>query len=356
VAIARRSVLHPGGEVLAGDLHRTQIYAATGFLYTDPNGTQYTIGADGTLRSITDLNGNTLTVTAAGITSTSGLNVPFQRDSSGRITQITDPLGNAYQYAYDSNGNLASVRYPGLTVPLTYTYDPPHRLTGGTDPRGNAIPTTKFDTNGRLSSATHALGNTTSYSYNLNAPNNTTATTITYPPDASGNVGTATMVYESYGMLVSSTDPIERTTTNTYDTNHDLLSTTDPLGHTTSYTYDSNGNQTSVTDPPTPGSTNTTVSTTYNQYSEPTQTTAQLGNVQNITYDANYLPQMITDSVNGTPSVMQSFHYNSNGTKQANAIGTISPSRPTEQRRTPTIPWQSNQSNGPPWTADPLYL
>jgi RHS repeat-associated protein len=36
------------------------------------------------------------------------------------------------------------------------------------------------------------------------------------------------MVYDSYGMLLSSTDPPGNTTVNTYDVNHDLLSTTDP--------------------------------------------------------------------------------------------------------------------------------
>jgi RHS repeat-associated protein len=309
-----------------------QLYTPTGYIYTDPNGTQYLIGPTGSLQSITDLNGNTLTVTASGITSTSGLNVPFQRDSTGRITQITDPSGNVYQYAYDSNGNLASVTYPGLTKSLSYTYDPTHRLTGGTDARGNPIPTTSYDANGRLSSVTDALGNTTSYAYSTNSQNNTSTTTITYPADANGNVGTAQMVYDSYGMLLSSTNPLGNTTTNTYNANHNLLSTTDPLGHMTSYTYDSNGNQTSITYPPTPGSTNTTVSTTYNQYGGPTQRTDQLGNVQNVTYDANYLPQLITDAVSGSPTVIESFRYNSNGTKQADAIGydlTVAPNRAT---------------------------
>jgi RHS repeat-associated protein len=309
-----------------------QMYAPTGYIYTDPNGTQYAIGPNGTLQSIKDLNGNMLTVTAAGISSTSGLNVPFQRDAAGRITQITDPAGQIYQYAYDSNGNLASVTYPGLTQSLTYTYDPTHRLTGGTDARGNPIPTSAYDTSGRLSSVTDALGETTSYAYSTNSQNNTSTTTITYPPDANGNIGTAQMVYDSYGMLLSSTDPLGNTTTNTYDTNHNLLSTTDPLGHTTSYTYDSSGNQTSITYPQTPGSVNTTVSTAYNQYAEPTQRTDQLGNVQNVTYDANYLPQIISDTVNGSPAVLQSFHYNSNGTKQADAVGydlTVAPNRAT---------------------------
>jgi YD repeat-containing protein len=61
-----------------------------------------------------DLASNTLTVTPTGITASNGLSVPFVRDTQGLITKITDPLGNQYLYAYDTNGNLATVQYPGV--------------------------------------------------------------------------------------------------------------------------------------------------------------------------------------------------------------------------------------------------
>ena len=163
------------------------LYDPTGYIYTDPSGTQYLISASGNLQLIEDKNGNTLTITRNGITSSTGLSVPFVRDSSGRITEITDPQGNHYQYAYDGNGNLASVTYPNITQPSTYTYDSNHRYLSGTDFRGNALPTTAYygpsdtDTNGlplngRLKSVTDALSETTSYAYNLDT--NTTTITI----------------------------------------------------------------------------------------------------------------------------------------------------------------------------------
>lgn len=71
-----------------------------------------------------DVAGNLLTVTPAGITSSNGLSVPFVRDTQGRITQITDPLGNKYQYGYDANGNLTSVTYPQIATPAQYKYGP----------------------------------------------------------------------------------------------------------------------------------------------------------------------------------------------------------------------------------------
>src|SRR6266849_5040910 len=112
-------------------------YQPNGYVYTDPYGRVYTMGTDGSLQTLKDLNGNMLTVTAAGISSTNGLNVPFVRDTSGRITRITDTLGHQYNYSYDASGNLASVAYPGIAIPEQYTYDATHLLTSETDRRGN---------------------------------------------------------------------------------------------------------------------------------------------------------------------------------------------------------------------------
>jgi len=311
-------------------------FVPTQYVYTDPNGTQYNISANGNLQSITDRVGNSLTITPAGITSTTGLSVPFVRDTLGRITQITDPQGHVYQYAYDASGNLSTVTYPNTTLPSTYTYDVNHLYLSGTDFRNNPLPSSSYftatDTDasgnslaGRLKSVTDGLGETTGYAYNLA----TNTTTVTYPQDASGNVGTATLVYDNLGNLLSTTDPLNHTTTNTYDSNRNKLSVTDPLGHTTSFTYDPNGNQTSRTYPATSTSTNTTSTTVYNQYSEPTFATDELGNVRAFNYDGNYNPQSITDSL-GT---LSSFLYNADSTLAAGAVGydiTAQPSKASQ--------------------------
>jgi RHS repeat-associated protein len=321
-----------------------------GYIYTDATGTSYTMSALGNLQSIQDRTGNGLTITANGITSTTGLSVPFVRDSNNRITKITDPQGNIYQYGYDTNGNLTSVTYPGTAgtdgcsgaTPSTtteYTYHTEllfpynHLYKGGTDGRGCLLPTSTYfpagatDANGnplagKLASVTDSLGNTTSYSYLIGSdssgvPTDTSTTTITYPADANGNTGTETMTYDVYGMLLSSTDPLGNTTTNVYDANHNLISVTDPLGNKTTYTYDSNGNKTSSTYPATGTGHNTTSTTVYNQFSEPTQTTDELGNVRLFNYDVNFNPQTVTDSI-GT---LSSFLFNPNQTLQAGAIG-----------------------------------
>ncbi len=330
-----------------------------GYIYTDPNGTAYTISAAGSLQSIVDRSGNGLTITASGITSTTGLNVPFVRDAQNRITQITDPQGNIYSYGYDANGNLATVTYPATPgaatcanasatntsqynyhTELAFPYN--HYYAGGTDGRCNPLPVTAYydsttdggnsALDGRLLSVTDAFNNTTSYAYNLSTTStingvsvpNTGVTTITYPQDSAdgnGAVATSIMVYDSFGDLLTSTDPNGNTTTNAYDANHNLISVTDPLGNTSTYTYDANGNKTSSSYPATPTAANptpnTTSTTVYNQYSEPISTTDELGNTRTFNYDANYNPQSVTDSI-GT---LASFSFNPNQTLAAGAIG-----------------------------------
>lgn len=255
-------------------------FSPSQYLYTDPNGTQYSISANGNLQQITDRTGNALTITQAGISSSTGLSVPFTRDAVGRITQITDPQGNVYSYSYDVYGNLSSVTYPNTPQSSTYSYDSNHLYLSGTDFRSNPLPSTDYytasdaDPNGnpllgRLKSVTDATGKTTAYAYDLK----TNTTTITYPADASGSVGTSTLIYDNQGDLLTSTDPLGHTTTNAYDENRNLVSVTDPLGHTTSYGYDTNGNKVSTTYPQTTTSTNTTSTIVYNQYSEPITST-----------------------------------------------------------------------------------
>ena len=318
-------------------------YSPGGYVYTDPYGRVYTISSTGGLQSVQDVAGNAINITPGGITSTNGLNVPFVRDSQGRITQITDPLNQVYTYAYDSNGNLASVAYPVSPAhpsdpkPMAqYTYNATdtHLYAGGTDPQGNQLPTTTYDSNGRLQTVTlHPYSDPsgsdptksykTSYNYattpvTVNYPDGTTAsgltTTVTNPDNTA-----VTQVYDSYGMLLSSTDPLSNTTLNEYDAYHNLISVTDPLGHTNSYTYDSNGNKLSSTYPqPTPNNpVNTTSYTTYNAYSEPSGTTDELGNPRNFTYDSNFWPQLASDSIG--PVV--SFTFNANGTMASKAVG-----------------------------------
>jgi RHS repeat-associated protein len=283
-------------------------YQATGYQYTDPSGRVYTIDASGNLQAVQDLNGNTVSITPSGITSTSGLSVPFVRDASGRITQITDTAGNIYQYSYDANGNLASVKYPGIVTAAQYQYDPTHLLTQETDRNGHMAGTSVYYPDGKLKSVTDAVGNLTQYAYDTT----TNKTTVTNPDG-----GTVVTVADAYGMPLSVTDPLGRTTTYTYDANHNVLTQTDPLTKTTSYTYDANGFRTSTKDP-----LGNIARTTYNALGGPLTITDPLNQTRTVAYDSVFRPTTVTDSLGQLAAV--GYDNFGNATSLTDANGKVS--------------------------------
>lgn len=259
-------------------------YRPTTYTYTDPYGRVYTMTATGKMQSMRDLSGNVLTFSAAGITSSAGdLNVPFVRDTQGRITQITDPAGKTFRYGYDAEGDLSTVELPGVATPIRYTYEPGHYFRGASDPRGNTQASSTYHADGRLATVTDAAGNTTRYDYDVAA--NTSF--ITYPDG-----GVATFHYATNGLLLSETDPLGHTTTYTYDANRNKLTETNALQQTTTYTYDARGNVASVTDPA-----GKTRRWTYNQYGQTLTATDELGRTKTTKYDASFNPVSIEDSL-----------------------------------------------------------
>jgi RHS repeat-associated protein len=217
----------------------TGAYQPTTYTYTDPYGRTYVFGADGSMKSIKDLNGNVLTFTPSGITSSAGgVTIPFNRDAQGRITQITDLNGGIFNYGYAPSGDLVTVNKPGIATPVTYTYSTDHLLLSQTDPRGNSVSATYFP-DGRVQSTTDPLGNITQYSYDL-----ATNTTTTINPDG----GIIKQTNNSFGNPISITDPLNRTIAFTYDAQQNMLTRTNALGKTTTFTYDASGNVTSITD------------------------------------------------------------------------------------------------------------
>jgi RHS repeat-associated protein len=278
------------------------VYAAAGYKYRDPYGREYTLTPGGTLQSLKDLNGNELTLTASGITSSSGLNVPFVRDGQGRITQITDTAGNVYRYTYNAAGDLVTVQAPvsapgvtpAVTLTTTYGYDARHLLTSELDPKGGTGTTTYYP-DGKVQSVTDAAGQVTAYSYNL-----ATRTTTVTNPDG----GTVVTVNDAYGMPLSVTDGLGRTTSYTYDVRHQRLTETNALNQTTTYTYDAGGHRTSLRDPLT-----NTNAATYNPAGGPVTVTNPLGHVHNVEYDATSNITRIADSL----GQVASFTYNVQG-------------------------------------------
>jgi RHS repeat-associated protein/CSLREA domain-containing protein len=284
-------------------------YQPTEYTYTDPYGRKFLMDADGTLRTITDLNNNVLTFSPDGITSSAGnINVPFERDAQGRITKITYPAGKDYIYEYEDEnevdtGDLQTVTFPSVTLPnnnqqaivLKYGYYPDHFFKDATDPRDDSYKPviTTYDTAGRLESITDAAGSKTTYEYDLN----TRTTTIHYlgdPANPNDDLGDATLIYDEAGYLTNYIDPMGAETIYTYNDDHNLIKVRDPLTYETKFTYNDDGHPTSIIDP----LENTLGAVEYNQYGGPTTLSTIQGGNATVQYDpVTFMPLSASDDL-----------------------------------------------------------
>jgi YD repeat-containing protein len=185
-----------------------------------------------------------------------GRSLGFTYDTLARVTTMTDPAGGVFQYAYDANGNLASVAYPDAAV-RTYQYGEAaninngtvcslganaytHLLTGISD-NGQRFATFKYDCNGLAVSSEHA-GSVEKYSFAYSGTSSSSPRTTEVDP-----LGTS----RTYGFqqLLSTVVPTSTqqpaasgtgtaTTSYTYDANGNVASRTDYNGNRTAYTYE----------------------------------------------------------------------------------------------------------------------
>jgi RHS repeat-associated protein len=222
----------------------------------------------GKLLEIRDLNGNKITL---------NWNV-----SNGRLTSITDSAGGVHTLAYNAQGLITSLSFPGpsgtwsvnftydaqnrlltksLTGPAIYTATPPlnttwqlgYHATSGlldtiTDPRGNPDLRVTYDAQGRLSTQRDALNRTSTIEYGVPAVRQVTHTDPAGKKwiethDRKGRViersdpfgAKEQMEYDAAGNLTKSTDALGNITTTTYDARSNPLTQTNALGHTATW-------------------------------------------------------------------------------------------------------------------------
>lgn len=93
----------------------------------------------------------------------------FNRNAEGRITRVTDSMGNVITYNYDAAGDLTSVVDAGNNT-TTHTYNLSHGLLDILDPLGRLIVKNIYDDSpgnmGRLIAQEDQDGHTTTYEYN----------------------------------------------------------------------------------------------------------------------------------------------------------------------------------------------
>jgi|CXWL01.1.fsa_nt_gi RHS repeat-associated protein len=296
------------------------------FQYTTAEGRVFTFQS-GTLVSVAEPNGNTLTIGPNGLVHSSGKGVAFLRDAQGRITQITDPNGNKYFYSYDGQGNLATYT-DALGNVTRYGYNANHGLVSIIDPRGITPLRNVYDDSGRLIQTIDSAGNIVDYTHNLNAQQEIIKDRLgnitVHEYDADGNVvkstdalgGVTTRTYDANGNTLTETDPLGRTRTSTYDTRNNKLTDVDALGHVTTYTYDASNHPLTVTNPLGQVTTNS-----YDAKGNLLSVRDPLAHVTSQTYDASGRLATQTDALGN----ITRFQYDvaGNMTQQTDALGHV---------------------------------
>jgi RHS repeat-associated protein len=236
-------------------------WTATRFDLTTADGYVFVLDTQVGLVSVTDRNGNTMTVTHDGIESSAGPGLQYIRDDQGRITDITGPTGQHLHYEYDDAGDLVLYRDANGNE-TTYTYNDNHDLLhveGAGTPNQQQI----YDPDtGRLKEIIDAVGNVTHVDVDVGARTETV-------DDPNGKLTTVNS-YDTLGDLTQQDQVFDGrtlTTTHTYDPLGRMLSTTDPLNHT--------------------------ISATYNAANEPLTETTANGNTTTYKYDAQNLLQTV---------------------------------------------------------------
>ena len=150
-----------------------------------------------------------------------GRTTAYQRDAHGNLTRLTDPAGRATVYDHDPLDRRTSVTYPGGATE-SFAYDAAGNLTQHIDANGIAI-TRSYD-------ALHR------------------ETLKTYSASADGLQRIAT-TYDPHGNKLSVTETYAagtRTSTYTYDAFDRQLTAQDAFGAQIAYAYDPNGNRQSL--------------------------------------------------------------------------------------------------------------
>src|SRR5207249_2394342 len=167
-----------------------------------------------------------------------------------RVHTATDPYGRAATYAYNASQQIISaVKATNYTVSTTGNNASITRIT---DPIGHATQFA-YDSNYNITMITDALGHITTCAYNShNEPTQVVRASglLNLTTNLSWDSPDATPLKEN---PLSVTNPRGISTSYTYDTNNNLTSVRRPVGTTdeelTQYTYASSGSVASVIDP-----------------------------------------------------------------------------------------------------------
>ncbi|MGD8909222.1 MAG: hypothetical protein PVI92_07720, partial [Chromatiales bacterium] len=190
------------------------------------------------------------------------------KPATNLVTEAVDELGRVTQYSYYDDGKLkqkTEAVETDVERATTYLYNDEGQLIEkrrlGDDNTEEAITTYGYDDSGNLNQITGPEGGVTRFTHNtwgaVVSRTDPNEKDWDYTYDNAGNrlsqtdplTHTTKMTYDGLGNLKSVTDARENTTEYAYNINNQRISVTDPLSHATQMGYDLAGQLTSITDP-----------------------------------------------------------------------------------------------------------
>lgn len=275
-----------------------------------PSGQMLNFSPGGYLTSMADRNGNRIAFAyssasqLASITDTQGRASTFTYNAAGHIATTVDPSGRTVRYAYDGSGDLTTVTDTAGGV-STFTYSGAGgRLGQISDPLGR-LTKLAYDGGGRLVSLIRVTnvaagtGPTATYAYSA------ASTVVT---DANGH--TRTFAYDSTGRVTRGTDALGNSTDAVYTANSDLAEMTDATGGRSIFGYDAR-NMVSTATTPTGSTQSWAYADSANPYLPTSSTNAQ-NRMTTSTYDARGNRTSIRNQL--ATQNTDTFSYNPNGT------------------------------------------
>jgi YD repeat-containing protein len=202
--------------------------------YTTQDGTEVVFDAERDVESITDPNGNTITIDDDGISHSAGPSATFTRDAFGRIVSITDPAEVEQTYRYSAAGDLVA-HTDRTEATTTFSYLDGHKLYEIIDPLGRTVARNDYDDAGRLIRAVDAEGRERTQEYD-----DANRRLVQVNPDASRR----TTEYDTDGNITREVDELDRETRWTFDANGEVASLTNAANETTLYSHDDGGRET----------------------------------------------------------------------------------------------------------------
>ncbi len=276
---------------------------------------------------VEDPNNHTLTYTNDGIFHSAGKSILFNRDSEGKIVDVTAPDGRIVSYHFDSNNNLQASVDP-LSAKTQYSYNQNHGLLDIIDPLGRTIVKNIYNDEGRLIAQEDNDGNRTSFEHDLAGRQSVVTdrlgrTTqlfydnegnVTSQVDALGNITKFT--FDANGNQLTKTDALNRITSATYNERNDQLTQTDALGNTVSFTYNDRGQELTITD-----ENGEVFENTYDSFGNLLSIKDPQGNIVGNNINEQGLPSLVRDALGNETT----YTYDSDGNKltENNPLGEV---------------------------------